>query len=104
MSGKPTLSQGALYGLPGRLVSTIDPYTEADPAAILVNFLAMFGNVLGRNPYFNVEQTPHYTNLFTALVGPSSTGRKGQSVSTPQHIYSQIDSKWVTDGITSGLS
>ncbi len=104
MNGKPTLSPEALYGLPGKIVTTIDQYTEADPAAILVNFLAMFGNVVGRNPYFNVEQTPHYTNLFTALVGPSSTGRKGQSASTPQHIYSQIDPQWVTDGIASGLS
>lgn len=104
MTGKPALSPAAFYGLPGKIVSTIDPYTEADPAAILVNFLVMFGNVVGRNPYFNVEQTPHYTNLFATLVGPSSTGRKGQSASTPQHIYSQVDPQWVTDGITSGLS
>jgi Protein of unknown function (DUF3987) len=101
---KPTLSQTALYGLPGKIVATVDPYTEADPAAILVNVLVMFGNVVGRNPYFTVEQTPHYPNLFTTLVGPSSTGRKGQSVSTPQYIFEQIDPKWVTDGITSGLS
>src|SRR5215813_11685608 len=103
-SRKPNLSQTALYSLPGKIVSTIEPYTEADPAATLVNFVVMFGNVVGRNPHFKVEQTPHYTNLFAALVGPSSTGRKGQSVSTPQHIYTHIDPQWVTDGITSGLS
>ena len=74
--GKPKLEDDALYGLPGDIVKTVDEYTEADPAAILVNILVMYGNVIGRGPYFKVEETLHHTNLFTALTGPSSTGRK----------------------------
>jgi hypothetical protein len=101
---KPTLSQVARYGLPGRIVSTVDPYTEADPTAILVNTLVMFGNVIGRNPFFTVEKTPHFTNLFITLVGPSSSGRKGQSASTPTHMFTKVDSQWVDDCIVSGLS
>ena len=30
-SGKPSLAEDALYGLPGDIVKTVDPYTEADP-------------------------------------------------------------------------
>jgi hypothetical protein len=101
---KPTLGQAALYGLPGRIVTTVDTYTEADPAAILVNILVMFGNVIGRKPYFKVEESKHYTNLYAALVGPSSSARKGQSLSTPKRLFSAVDSKWVTNQIVSGLS
>src|SRR5262245_28597095 len=78
---KPVLAQAALHGLPGRIVTTVDPFTEADPVAIIITILVMFGSVIGRKPYFKVEETNHYTNLFTALVGPSSSGRKGQSQS-----------------------
>lgn len=35
----PTLSPAALHGLPGEVVATLDPHTEADPAAVLVSFL-----------------------------------------------------------------
>jgi hypothetical protein len=101
---KPILSPDALYGLPGRIVTTVDPYTEASLAAILVNVLVMFGNVIGRSAYFKVEESNHYTNLFAALVGPSSSGRKGQSLSTPKHLFKAIDAQWVKDQIVSGLS
>lgn len=103
-SGKPNLAEDALYGLPGDIVKTVDQYTEADPAALLVNILVMFGNVIGRSAFFKVEETLHYTNLFTALSGPSSTGRKGQSQSTPKRIYKAVDEEWVTSRIVSGLS
>jgi uncharacterized protein DUF3987 len=100
---KPTLSEAAKIGLPGAIVSTVDPYTEADPAAILINMLAMFGNVIGRGPFCKVEETPHYTNLFTVLVGPTGQGRKGTSASTPKRLFRDIDQGWV-DRIGNGLS
>ncbi len=43
----PSLAAPALYGLPGAVVRTIAPHTEADPAAILLQFLAAFGNLVG---------------------------------------------------------
>ena len=59
---KPVLSAKALQGLPGTLVRTIDPYTEAHQAAVLFTILVMFGNVIGRSAYFKVEESNHYTN------------------------------------------
>ena len=40
----PTLHKNALYGLAGVLTLAIDPYTEADPVAMLLNILTAFGN------------------------------------------------------------
>jgi hypothetical protein len=101
---KPTLSEAAKIGLPGRIVNTVDRYTEADPAAILMNILVMFGNVIGRSAYFKVEESRHHTNLFTSLVGPSGSGRKGQSLSTPRCLFQAVDPPWEKNQIVSGLS
>lgn len=43
----PVLTSAALYGLAGLVVRGLAPCTEADPAAILLQFLAAFGNVVG---------------------------------------------------------
>jgi hypothetical protein len=42
--------------------------------------------------------------LFAALVGASAKGRKGQSWSTPRHIFSEIDGPWAGNCVKSGLS
>ena len=40
----PTLAEEARYGLPSDALEVIEPNTEADPAAVLANFLTGFGN------------------------------------------------------------
>jgi len=101
---KPILEDEALYGLPGAIVKAIDPYTEADPVAVLSTLMTGLGNIMGRGPHFRVEFTNHYLNLFIGLVGETSKGRKGQSWSTPRYIFKQIDEDWVKDRVTWGLS
>ena len=73
------LASDAFYGLAGAIVKVIDPYTEADPAALLVQFLTAFGNVIGRGAYFPIEATRHYFNLYVVLVGQTSRARKSTS-------------------------
>jgi len=90
-------------GLAGEIVSTIEPYTEADPFAILAHFLAGFGNLIGPGPHFTVEYDLHSLRLYVALVGDSSKGRKGQSWSTPKRLLTQTDPSWA-ERIISGLS
>ena len=58
---------------------TIEPQTESDPVALLVQLLVMTGNCIGRIPYYMVEATRHYLNIFAALVGKSSKARKAQA-------------------------
>ena len=103
-ASKPKVNELALYGLAGDAVRTIEPYTEADPVAVLITFLISFGSVIGRTVHFKVEYTPHYLNLFASLVGESSKGRKGVSKSTVRYVFSRIDDDWTKDRNTSGLS
>lgn len=100
----PTLAEAALHGLVGDIVRTIGPYSEADPVAVLLNLLTMLGNVINANAHFLVEHTLHFLRLFVTLVGKTAKGRKGQSLSTPRHIFQQIDPEWVKGCITGGLS
>jgi hypothetical protein len=98
------LQPEAFHGVAGELVETIDPHTEADPAALLVQFLIAFGNVIGRSPYFTAGADHHYPNQFAVLVGPSSKGRKGSSWSAIQHVVGMADSEWLNRCVQTGLS
>lgn len=69
----------AYHGLPGEIVRTLEPHTEADPAAILSQLLVAFGAAVGRGAWFTVEATRHHPNEFLILVGESAKSRKGSS-------------------------
>ena len=49
------LAEEAYYGLPGEIVRTIEPHSEANPAAILVQALIASGSAIGRIPYLRAE-------------------------------------------------
>lgn len=102
--GWPLLAEPALHGLAGRVVRTIAPHSEADTAAILVQFLTAFGNVIGPNPHCRVESTRHGLNLFAVLVGESSKARKGTSWGHVRELFKSVDAGWVENRVTSGLS
>ena len=62
----------ALYGLPGRVVEFVNPFSEADPVAVLGTFLTVFGCALNTSPHAMVGPERHPARLFLALVGRSS--------------------------------
>jgi hypothetical protein len=99
-AGWPSLGPAALHGIAGAVVRTITPHTEADPAAILLQFLAAFGNLVGPAPHCMVESTRHGLNLFVVLVGESSKARKGTSWRQICRLFSEVDDLWVTRRVT----
>ena len=94
------LREQALYGLAGHVVRTLAPHTEAHPAAILLQFLAAFGNAAGPGPHCLVGPTRHRLNLFVVLVGESSKARKGTSWNQIERLFSEVDQLWVNTRIT----
>lgn len=94
----------AYHGVIGELVQAIDPHTEADPAAVLIQILVMFGNVIGRTAHFCVEADTHHLNLFAAVVGQTAKGRKGVSGGHARRIFQPIDPGWADQCNKSGLS
>jgi len=98
------LHKDALYGLAGDIVRTMEPHTEADPAALLLNLLVAFGNAVGRGPHFAVGGARHYTGLNANLVGETAKARKGTSWNPIAELFKRIDPDWVEEHILSGLS
>lgn len=100
----PELDPAALHGLAGEFVNALDPHTEADRVAVLVQFLVAFGSVIGRGSHFRAEADRHYANLNVVLVGETSKGRKGSSWGRVRQPFAEVDEDWERDHIAEGLS
>ncbi len=55
------LSEAAFCGLAGEFVRMVEPHTEADPAALLFQFLAAIGSIIGRGPQYRARAARHYS-------------------------------------------
>jgi len=101
----PSPPDGMAYqGLAGQIVKTIEPHTESDPVAILIQTLAAFGNVIGPKPHFKVEADYHPMRINAVIVGDTAKGRKGTSEGIVTRLFEVVDEEWAQDQIRSGLS
>jgi hypothetical protein len=82
----------------------IGPHSEADQTALLIQFLLVFGNIIGPSAHFLVESTHHHANLFAVLVGETAKGRKGTSWGQIRTIFQEVEPEWSQKRIVSGLS
>lgn len=98
------LRLAAYHGLAGEIVQTIEPHTEADPAAILVQLLVQVGNIIGRRPRYRVEGHCHYVSEYALIVGETATARKGTSRAQALRLLRTAVPQWVAERTTTGLS
>ena len=100
----PTTTDEMFPGLLGELTTAATTRSEAHPAAVASHFLVMFGNAVGRGPYFYVAETRHGVQEFCLIVGPTATGRKGDARHAAESIITEADPIWAEACIQSGLS
>jgi hypothetical protein len=100
----PVLDKTAYYGLAGEVVTTLLPETEADPAALLLQYLASFGNMVGRTSFVEWASSKHYPNIFTLIAGRSARSRKGTSAQNIRAVIERADSDWARENVKSGIS
>lgn len=98
------LAPAAYHGLAGEIVRLVEPHSEADPAALLLQTLVAFGNAVGHGPGFGVEADHHGVNLYLVLVGDTANGRKGTSWGHVRRVFKVADPVWARDHIQGGLS
>ena len=109
MSGLPieivsdALEEEAYYGIVGNIVRTIEPHTEADPAALLMMTLVSCGAALV-GAYYVADGARHGVNLFTGIVGESSKSRKGTAWGRVQTLLIEAADAGFGDRIEAGLS
>ena len=95
----------AFHGIAGELVSALEPHTEADHAALLINALVAVGCLVGSDAHVLVGNDRHPGRLFAALVGETAKARKGTSWGPIRDALSRVDDTWierVMDGLASG--
>jgi hypothetical protein len=100
----PVMHEAAYYGLAGAVLRSIEPHSEADPVAILLQFLTAFGNAVDISPYYQVEGDRHRAKLFIVTSGATSKGRKGTALGRVRQLMEIADPDWERDSIQSGLS
>jgi hypothetical protein len=94
----------AYRGIAGEFVRLIDPHTESDPNAVVIQFLVYAGNLVGRNPYRIIDGARHSTNLMVVIVGDTSSSRKGSAWAQVRRFATLVDEAWVRDHLSAGLS
>ena len=98
------LTDAAWHGIAGMATAAILPFTEADPAAILLQILVGFGSMIGRGPHWTVEGDRHHGNLYLVLVGETAKGRKGSSQSQVRRVIKPADPDWDAACVLGGLA
>ncbi|GAA4671836.1 hypothetical protein GCM10023347_27280 [Streptomyces chumphonensis] len=85
----PTPHPDVFTGWLGETVRELDPTTEADPVAVLVNLLSAAGAAIGRRPHVMVGNDRHPCLIWALTIGPTSTGRKGSATSTARRVLAE---------------
>jgi hypothetical protein len=98
------LAPEAFHGIAGEIVRAIEPHTEADPAALLFQFLAAVGNIMGSGSFIRVEDDKHPPRLNVVQIGQTAKARKGTSWGRINALLSSVAPVWATDRVASGLS
>jgi len=101
------LDQAALHGLAGEYVRALAPQSEADPVALLVQFLTIYGISIGRHSYCVAAADRHYGALFVAGVGETGRARKGTSLGLVKTCFARVEpggAAFIEEHIRSGIS
>ncbi|MBB0243885.1 hypothetical protein FNQ90_07130 [Streptomyces alkaliphilus] len=100
----PTLAPAALHGLPGTIVQTIEPHTEADPAAMLFTLFTAAGAMIGGSPHMLTGGVEHGAKVWTLIIGRTAGGMKGTSFAEIRRVLKAADPEFCTAKVVSGLS
>jgi len=99
------MASDAFIGLAGDFVRLIEPHTEADPVALLGNFLVGTGVLFGREAYAVADGRKHYPVESLLVVGQTGSGRKGTATGRVMPILEAVEqdfSSRVLSGLSSG--
>lgn len=99
----PTLDRRALHGLTGDVVATLEPHTEADPAALAATFLVFAGASIGSGPHAVADAASHPGRLFAAIVGNTADGRKGSAASNVRRVFEVADPEFTASRVLGGF-
>jgi hypothetical protein len=87
----------AFHGLAGQVVNLMAEHCESSLESLLVQFLVVSGNLLGRSVYVYAGGPWLFPNEFTICVGMTSRGRKGTAWRMNENLFEFIAPDWNKD-------
>jgi hypothetical protein len=99
------LADEAYHGLLGELVHAIEPYSEADPAALLAHALSGVSALVHSGVKAIAGDAEHPARIWTVNVGETAKGRKGSAAKPNQRILTAADLQFqrrMLEGASSG--
>jgi hypothetical protein len=100
---RPEFPVAALHGLAGDVATSLAEATGADPAAVLMTFLALLGNAAGQQPHAWFGGAQHPARLFVVMVGDAASGRKGTALGAVERLFTEADPEWADTRVLHGL-
>jgi hypothetical protein len=99
----PEMAEDAFHGLAGRITRKLEPHSEADPAAILVSTLSVFGAMCGAGPHALADGAQHPARINALIVGDTSKSRKGTAWARARQVPAMVDHTFMNERIVSGF-
>ena len=96
--------EAAYYGLAGEIVRRIEPQTEADPVALLVQILVAFGNIIGRNAHAIADGAGIISTVNVSLLGKPAKAAKALRWQHVLRLFAAVDKGWRKNASSTGLS
>ena len=100
----PVLPEAAKYGPGWQWVELMLPHTEADPAAMLMVFLAVAGCHMGSGRYLTAGWSRHPGKVWPLIVGSTASGAKGTAIAVVKGFWRRFDKRFASMNTTGGLS
>ena len=97
------MASDAFVGLPGDFVRLVAPNTEADPVALLGNFLVGTGVLFGREAWAVADGHRHYPVESLLVTGQTGSGRKGTATGRVMPVLEAVEENF-SSHLLSGLS
>jgi hypothetical protein len=98
------MASEAFIGLPGDFVRLVEPHTEADPAALLANFVVAGGVLFGREAYAMADGRRHFAVESLLVAGQTGSGRKGTATARTLPVMEGVEEGFCSQRVLSGLS
>lgn len=88
----------------GDIVNSVDPYTEAARAAVLVHLLGGCGAMIGRGPHMVAGFAWHPASVWSLVVGGTTLGAKGTAAAAARKFLRRADPKFAVERVLPALS
>lgn len=91
----------AFHGIAGKCVDLMAQHCESSPESLLLQFLVIAGNIIGRSVYVYAGGAFLFPNEYVVCVGATARGRKGTAFRMNEHLAKIIAPEWLDTCIAS---